>query len=534
MTLRRRHVVAALALAIVVTMGRSVANGFVYDDVSAIVQNTHVTAADWVSIPGSTYWLGTLWRPLTTAGFALQWAAFGGQPWGFHLVSLLACFVAALLLVALLERLGASRAIAAVVGVLFVVHPVHVEVVANVVGQSELWVAISLLAATLVYLSFAPAGAQPERVVVLLAIVALGITAKEQGFVIPLLLVGAAWLRLPAATPASRTQVQALWLVTAVTGVMFLIRSRVTGAFTGETPATAFTGAGFGARVLTFLDVVPRDARLLLWPIHLQADYGPPQVPIGGPVTEQHLLGALLVIGVIALYWWSRRRAPMVAFGCWWTAITLAPVTNLAAATGIVMAERVLFLPSIGVAIAVAGGAVAWERHARPAWSRHLIAALAAGWGVIMSVRSFTRTPVWHDNATFFAQLTTDAPMSYRGWKVAATYWADAHQNERAEADFRRSIALWPHDPDAYERLGQLLRTEARCADAVPVLTAGVAVDPERTTARAKLVECLITLRRWDTAKQVAADGVRLGQPAFLREERRITSRRAEAVGGHP
>jgi hypothetical protein len=526
MTLRHRDIVAALALAIAVTMGTAVANGFVYDDVSAIVENAHVTSPHWASIPASTYWLGTLWRPFTVAGFAAEWAAFGGHAWGFHLVSLLAYLAVAVLLFLLLERLGTRRTVAAVLSILFVVHPVHVEVVANVVGQSELWVALALLAATLIYLRAPPPQRHGMHAAALLVVVALGVMSKEQGFVAPLLLLGVLWLRLPVPRPRTREQIRLLWIVAAVTVILLLIRRNITGSLGGETSATAFTGTGFGARALTFLDVVPRDAMLLIWPMHLQADYNPPQIPIGGPVGALHVIGLALVVAIIALFWWSRHRAPLVAFGCWWTAITLAPVTNLVTATGIVMAERVLFLPSIGVAIAIAGGVTVWQRHARPVMVVRWVVAAAAAWGVVMGVRSFQRTAVWHDNSGFFTRLTIDAPTSSRAWKVAATYWSGAHQNARAEADFRHSIALWPRDPDAYEQLGQLLRTEGRYADAVPVLTAGVQLDPERTTLRAKLIECLIKQRRWDAAMRVATDGVRIGQQSFGREEQRIVNLR--------
>src|ERR1051325_7436599 len=137
--------VAGLAAA---TAGPSLGNGFVYDDVPAIVENplchslAH-SAQIWVS----SYWrAGLLYRPLTIQLFALEWRAGGGAPWPFHLVNLVLYAAAAWLVYRLARRVlpaGAAFAAAA----LFAVHPVHVEVTANAVGQSELLAALFVLLA---------------------------------------------------------------------------------------------------------------------------------------------------------------------------------------------------------------------------------------------------------------------------------------------------------------------------------------------------------------------------------------------------
>src|SRR6185436_6749856 len=70
-------------------------------------------------------------------------------------------------------------------------------------------------------------------------------------------------------------------------------------------------------------------------------------------------LGLLIVIGVAAAAWLARRRIPVLTFGVVWLAIGLLPVSNVLIPTGIVLAERTLFLPSIGLVIAL-GGLAAW------------------------------------------------------------------------------------------------------------------------------------------------------------------------------
>ena len=543
----------ALAVAVALAMGLSLRNGFVYDDVPAIATNPRVTdPAQWHLIPRSPYWLGTLWRPLTVALFAAQWFVGHGAPWFFHLVSLLGYLAVGVLLFHLIERVGSSPGIAdgaavapgvpptasisrfaaAAATVLFLVHPVHVEVVANGVGQAEIWVALALLGGTLVYLRARRNGTERRSLPLLLLIVVLGITAKEQGFIAPLLLAGAEWLLLSDRQEPLRARIRLLLPVVALVVLMFVVRATLLNSAAGETPAEALRGLDPPGRFVTLLAVIPEWARLAVWPLHLQADYGPPGIPVGGPMSVRHWIGLVLLIGCLALFVRCRKRAPGVAFGLLWTAIALAPVSNLLTPTGIVMAERVLFVPTIGLAIAAAG--VAWQGERRSARSV-MVASLAVAWGVLLTVRSATRVPTWSTQERFYSDMVVDAPRAYRGWLVAAKYWDDAHDQPRAIAELERARVLWPHDYGVFERLGQIYRQGGRCDMAIPEFKAGLQQDSLATSLRAKLVECLIVARDWDGADKTASDGVALGQQEFESMLTRVRRLRAasDSAGGH-
>ena len=50
-----------------------------------------------------------------------------------------------------------------------------------------------------------------------------------------------------------------------------------------------------------------------------------------------------------------RRSLPLVSLGLFWFALCVLPVSNLLFPTGVLLAERTLFLPSFGLSLAVAG-----------------------------------------------------------------------------------------------------------------------------------------------------------------------------------
>ena len=119
----------------------SISNGFVADDRWIIAERPLLHhPASLTAVLKEPYWPvgfgGALWRPLVLTSYALDYQLGGDSHW-FHLVNVLWAGLAAALLTLLACRL-ADPTTGLVAGLLFAVHPVHVEAVANVVGRGEL------------------------------------------------------------------------------------------------------------------------------------------------------------------------------------------------------------------------------------------------------------------------------------------------------------------------------------------------------------------------------------------------------------
>ena len=142
----------AVAVAVVVA-APSLLNGFAYDDLPLVVENARVTTLlpPWEYFTQSYWPAGGLYRPLTVWLLALQWKLGGGAPWIFHATNVVLHALVTGLVYLLARRLMAP-AWAAAAAVLFAVHPVHVEAVANVVGISELLCSAFVLGAVLLAL----------------------------------------------------------------------------------------------------------------------------------------------------------------------------------------------------------------------------------------------------------------------------------------------------------------------------------------------------------------------------------------------
>jgi 4-amino-4-deoxy-L-arabinose transferase-like glycosyltransferase len=392
-----------VALMALVSSVAGVMNDFVYDDLPLIRDNVRVHGlAHWREILTNPYWpppfVEQLYRPLATFAVAVEYGLGGGSPLVFRLVSY-ALYAASALAVLLLAKRLLPRWAALAAAVLFAVHPVHVEAIALGVNQGELIVGILAVAMLIRYVDRRRAGGLEGRDWAFLGVLyAAAALTKENGFVLPALLLAAELLPLDNAPILERTRKLGLgYTVLALVGAgMLLIRNAVLeGHVATVVTNRAFAGLNVMEREFAMLQVVPMWARLLTWPTHLQADYGPDDLVRHASIVPSGALGLGLVVAALAIIVFARRRAPVVCFGLAWCAVGLFPVMNVVP-TGIVLAERTLFLPSIGFLIA-AGAAGAEVARRWPGITTRRILIIACSVLALLGVaRSVGRHRVWN------------------------------------------------------------------------------------------------------------------------------------------
>ncbi|HUX32584.1 MAG TPA: hypothetical protein VMV51_01825 [Gemmatimonadaceae bacterium] len=437
--------VAAVALGV---YANALSNGFALDDRVIVAQNPNVhhlsSFADaWVSAywPNLPFQVG-LYRPLTIVSFLLEWALWHGHPMGFHLVNIVVHAAVSALVVLLLYRLGASTLAAAVGGLLFAVHPVHVEAVSGIVGYAELMMALLVLTACLAHL--ARAGPAVARWVAVAACFLAALLVKETAVCLPLLLIVADFLDPTRRGPLWRKVLDdapLYLLLTAVLAGYLGLRYAVLGVFAGTTPAPALVGRSAAARVATAIRIWPDYIRLMIWPRDLVAEYGP-NVRVAASWRDPAVYASLLLGGTVlvsaAAFW---RRAPWWTAAVAWFAASVFVVSNLVVEVGVLLAERTLYLPSAAVALAAVPLTALGRRRPR-------LALAVGGLAVTLAVaRVWTRTPDWRSTDTLLTQLAAAHPESFE----AQTYLGDSaiHAGHPREAVRHYAIA-WRLVPDQF------------------------------------------------------------------------------------
>ena len=531
-------IVALLALAASIT---SLGHDFTFDDRYIVLLNKHVhTLANIWRLFGQTYWPkeigGDGYRPLVTALFTLQWTAGGGAPWVFHLVNIVLAVLAALA-VYWCARSMLPMLPACVAAALFAVHPVHVEVTGNIVGQSELLVAIFLCLAIGIYVRARQKGAlQPRDVAALLGLYVLGLLSKEHAIVFPVLLAAVEWtvVRDTGWRWSHQMRVFAMLLVAisvAFLGVLGLVHKEITGF--SPYPAFEFLHMTTLDRAATMLTIMPRIGRLLVFPTHLSGDYSPSDVLIAHGFDVIQLPGLFICIGVTLLAFVLRKSAPVASLGLFWMIIAFLPVSNLLVPAGFIVAERTLFFPSVGVMLVA--GAIVTQIRARELRGEQWMLAGAAGLLLALGLaRSIDRQRVWVNNIVFFDSLVKDAPNSYRAHFLRARLLIGEGRLRETEAEYHRAIRLFPFDVAMMLQIASDYHRSGECRPAIPMLRWIYAVEPIAGDGRVAYVQCLAHENRWDEARTEALAGLRVVRPPDVRRLRNMVAQADSALGrGH-
>lgn len=506
---------AALVALAVASSWNGVFSEFTYDDKLIVETNGALTQlTTFWRLFGQSYW-PTVWggdgyRPLTILAFSLEWAAGDGKPWVFHATNIALYAVVSVALFRLAQTILPFAA-AWIAAALFAVHPLHVEAVGNVVGQSELFVAAYLITALNIYIRARNADELGiGRMVGIGLLYAAAMLSKEHGIVLPGLIL-AAELVVVVDNPPIRERLIRLrpfvLVLIAMASAYLLAHGHVSDErVTGFHQYVPFSSTNLDSvgRAWTMFGVVPQWIRLFLFPARLVAEYGPPEFPV---VTGFHLYqapGILILASLIALIFMARRKVPALSFGIAFAMIALLPTSNFIVPTGILLSERTLFLPSAGAMIAVAC-LVPWlYQRARIAPLRIAAAAALAIVLFAGARRSVQRTAVWKNNDALFDTSVIDAPGVYRTHFMLGAWKFHLKRKREAEREYQLAMGLYDKDPYVYYSLGQEYLNARMYRAAAPLFRKVLEIDTNIVEARARLAMVLAELDQWPEAKEQA------------------------------
>jgi len=561
--LRRTHY-AIIGLLACLTYAPSLTNGFALDDVPAVAQDERLrdpaNLPELMRGPYLTYMPAARspYRPITSASYAVSWWIGGGHPAAFHAVNVGLHALASMLVLALLTALGAPATAATLGAGLFAIHPVHVEAVAGIVGRADVLSTLFCLSALLVYLDRRLE--TPIRIAGVSALYLLALASKEGAVVLPLLILlvevvrpaqrdrdGAATGRTGGLTGYAKLVLPFFAPMAVVLAGFLATRRAVLGAVLQLDVASYIAILGPGERITTAIANLTHLVRLLLLPTDLSPEYGPAVIMPVGVTSPSFWLGAGILVSSVAVAAWGVRSAtaataepagdgdPAVdpvddrresglppalwlAAAVLWVAIGYALVSNVVIPMPMWMAERTLYLPSVGVGL-LAAGAIAAGRAWRPDTLPvlHGVIALIIGLG---AMHSAFHSRTWANDDALFSDLAERHPESFRAQWWLGGRLVDAGDVESGARWLAEAVRLNPNSAlltldyaRALLLLGQSVEAEALLRP-IPV-----GLHPSRSVF---LAQSLIFQERRDEARVVVREGLQaFPDEARLRDQAR-------------
>ncbi|MDX2072100.1 MAG: tetratricopeptide repeat protein [Haliscomenobacter sp.] len=526
----RLHLIILAVLSILL-YANTLGHQFTQDDAIVITENMHVQKG-WAGLSDifnkDTFHgffktdkqglvEGGRYRPFTLAMFAVELSIFGKSPFWGHLFNVLWYGLTGLVFYLLASGLFAYRWnktlsswLAFAAAVLFVAHPLHTEAVANIKGRDEIMALLGSLAALYFSLRSFKSGNLGWEALAAVSFL-IGIFSKENTITFLAVVPLTYWFFTNASIGQMLRQSAPFFVV----AILFLIvRSNVLtnaqiGAASNElmnNPYLKIEGNQYvpfsGAeRQATVFYTLGKYIQLFLFPYPLTHDYYPNHIPRMNWGQPGALLSFLLYLGMGIVGVMGLRKKSPVAYGLLFYLTTLSIVSNVWLVVGTNMSERFVFMPSVGLCIAVVSGLATLfygEKLKQTARPQALLLSIGAV-VVIFGALTFLRNFAWKDNLTLFS---TDAKTSINSAKVhnslGGVLMDEARKIENdsikkmallqeASTNLLKAVEIHPNYRDAYTLLGNCYFEMKNYAESVKYFNAAYSINNTDTLVKKNL-----------------------------------------------
>ncbi|MCC7260975.1 MAG: tetratricopeptide repeat protein [Candidatus Latescibacteria bacterium] len=451
-----------LLLALLAFHGRSLGNGFHYDDGHSLLRNPHVRslrelpsfftdAHTFSADPGYA-----MYRPLVVASHALNYALGGYGARGYLALNLAVHCLASLVAFHLLGQLGLAWVPALVGALLFGLHPAQTEVVNYVSARSESLAGLFVLGGFSAFLHSLTAAVRWRWLALSLLAFTLGLLCKSTTLVLPLLLLLHHLLFRPSRPWRDHLP---YWALAALYVLLYV-------ALSGQGLERASQVRDFAAQFATQAKALGHYLLLTVVPVHLNIQQ---QFFVSAsPLELVPVLGALLFTTLALVAWRGANRQLLFALG--WFLLCLLP--TLVVPLNILVNDHRLYLSLFGLALMAAGWVDGTSRR-WPVW-----AGLA-----LFGVLCCQRAGVWRDEISLWSAAARQAPRMAEAQYNLGYAFHQAGDLEHARQAYERAVALSPAYVRAQVNLGAVYRQQGELPKAEAAFRRALAVEPGQVEA---------------------------------------------------
>uniref|UniRef100_A0A8C0SYL6 dolichyl-phosphate-mannose--protein mannosyltransferase n=1 Tax=Canis lupus familiaris TaxID=9615 RepID=A0A8C0SYL6_CANLF len=551
--LARVGAAALLAGASCLCYGRSLRGEFVHDDVWAIVNNPDVRPGAplrW-SIFSNDFWGKGMaentshksYRPLCVLTFKLNIFLTGMNPFYFHAVNVvLHCLVTLVLMYTCDKAVFRNRGLAFATALLFAVHPIHTEAVAGIVGRADVLACLLFLLAFLSYNRSVdqnhvgecfPPTASPFFLLLSLFLGTCAMLVKETGVTVFGVCLVYDLFSLSHKQEKScltarsnrnflltmRPFLKRATLVISYVTVVLYFRLWIMGGsmplFSEQDNPASFSPYIL-TRFLTYSYLLAFNVWLLLAPVTLCYDWQVGSIPLVETIWDVRNLATILLAVVMALLSlhclaaFKRLEHKEVLVGLLFLVFPFIPASNLFFRVGFVVAERVLYMPSMGYCILFVHGLsklCTWlNRCGATTLTVSTVLLL-----LLFSWKTVKQNEIWLSRESLFRSGVQTLPHNAKVHYNYANFLKDQGRNREAISHYRTALRLYPRHASALNNLGTLTRD---AAEAKMYYQRALQLNPQHNRALFNLGNLLKSQEKKEEAITLLKDSIQYG-PEF-------------------
>ncbi len=457
----------------------SLGNDFVFDDESVVQNNLSIQSLSnipkfFTADEGFHKVIGRYYRPIVSSTYAIDYAIWGLNPYGFHLTNILIHVISCLLLLSILIRLFGKYEqglLAALIGALiFTAHPIHTEAVSWISGRTDSLVTLFFFASFLMYIKFTEDENGKMPLYLSLVFFILGLLSKEMIVTMPVFILLYDFVFRKKDIDYFKKNLFAYIAFAAVTLIFLLVRYLLLKDIPDREAYLYFYGKDSATAFFTMLKTIPVYFKLLLYPVNLLYHYNGtiPDVSSIGDIKVIFSLMFVLALLVIAAYFFKKHS--VYSFAILFFFVSLLPVLNIVPTMNL-MAERFLYISSFALTLAISYAAVCFINDK----SRIPVAVIAL---VIVSAfvfLTFNRNEDWKNNDTLYS--TADGIDGNVLLVNAGNIYANKKNYPEAEKRYRRAIEIRDNSILAHHNLGLIFLLSGKIDSAEIKFRKGLEID---------------------------------------------------------
>ena len=473
---------------------------------------------------------GGRWRPLTLVMFAVEYQIFGENASPYHFVNILLYGIAAIILfmtlLQMLSHFGGGKGgglLAFITTLLFIAHPLHTEVVANIKSRDEI-VSFLFLCLTIFFLFRFIKTESRKFIFYSILCYFTALLSKENGItfiaVIPLALFCFSGKNIKQSFLLTIP-----FLITA--GIYLAIRTSLVGMIgdreANDVTDNPFLQLNFPAlpTPLPFIEkfatvcwILLKYLLLLIFPHPLTSDYGFNQIPAIS-LTDPKAIASLIIYGGLFFYaikvLWSKRTVSpsgvedsklkiILAFSILYFLITISIVSNLFFLIGTTMGERFAYISSLGFCLILAAVLLRITNLSNHELRKDIFKNAKFTFPLLLiiipySYKTLIRNPDWKNNeALFTADVKTSAGSANAHYYYANTLFT-SHMNDElspardsifteAKKEFRIAMHINPYFHYCYYNIGLIWEKLSNPDSAIVYQQKTISLKPENTMAQ--------------------------------------------------
>ena len=479
----------ALGLATLAVYLQTSGHGFIrLDDGQYVYENPMVEAG--LTASGLAWAFTTFtaanWHPLTWLSHMLDCQLFGLNAGAHHLVNVAFHLANSLLLFLICARMTRRPWRSLVVAGIFALHPLHVESVAWIAERKDVLSTFFGMLALLLYVRYTEA-ATAWRYMATASFFALSLMAKPMLVTFPFLLLlldfwplrrlGWPQMEWPLQWPALKHLLREkapLLAMAAASSVVTIQAQRVEAMASLTTLSIPARFANAAAAYASYMGMA-------FWPANLAVLY-----PFHAPQAASVVWALAILVGVTWASLRLIRQCPYVLVGWLWYLGMLVPVIGILQVGSQSMADRYMYLPIVGLSIAVVWGTADLLESRRLPW--YWAASLAGVVLLLLSIGAYRQAGYWKDSQTLFERTLAVTEGNFVIENNMALIMAEEGKRDEAIDFYRKALAIQPGLPEAQVNIAQELMKSGQPDEAFTHLTEALRLKPNLPLAHMDLV----------------------------------------------